>query len=45
MNEQELRLFNNEPAKPATLNLGSCCPQIKFVVMFKNVHELLMKMH
>ena len=45
MNEQELRLFNNEPAKPATLNLSSCCSQTKFVVMFMNVHELLMKMH
>ena len=45
--EQELRLFNNEPDKPATLKLSSWCrpTQIKLVLMFMNVHELFMKIH
>ena len=38
MNDQELRLFKNEPDKPATL-------QLKFMLMFMNVHELFMKIH
>ena len=42
MNDQEIRLFNNEPDKPATLKLSS---QTKFVLMLMNVHELFMKMH
>ena len=47
MSEQELRLFNNEPDKPATLKLSSWCrpTQIKLVLMFMNVHELFMKIH
>ena len=45
MNEQELRLFNNEPDKPATLKLSSSCSQTKLVLMFMNFHELFMKIH
>ena len=39
VNEQELRLFNNEPDKPATLKLSSGCSQTKLSV---DVHELFM---
>ena len=45
MKEQELGLFNNEPDKPATLELSIWCSQIQFVLMFMNVHELFIKIH
>ena len=44
MNDHKLGWFNNEPDKPATLEAGDV-DKLKFMLMFKNVHELFIKIH